>query len=185
MRIIFFETKLFDGYKLRSIYLSGYIAPAIALTTVFFILAISGFGCVKPETFPVEPIITQVEILPDTIKQTPFATNEQETKFTIRIHFTDGDGDIGQICPNPPNPNDPPCPEDNTFITDNRTEFTFKYKIPYLTPPGKNKTLQGYIDIEKNDGSCCLPVTPRGGPFPPKTEGVAPASRYYSLYRSN
>jgi len=75
-------------------------------------------SCNKEPTFPKEPQILYV-----TVNKTILNTGDDTDTLKIIFEFTDGDGDIGR-------------PENDTvpdvFITDNRTGFTYKYRLPLV-----------------------------------------------------
>ncbi|MEN8929492.1 MAG: hypothetical protein ABF258_05840 [Flavobacteriales bacterium] len=126
------------------------IRTKISLIAVIFVLVLS--SCLKPEEYPLEPIIEFERFV---------ATGDIGD---LVISFTDGDGDIG-------------LQESDTtgdFRSDNffhhnlfveyyekddalgwvkgktlaGDDIEFLYRIPYLTPSGKNKALKGEINVK-------------------------------------
>ena len=110
-------------------------------------------GCPDPPEYEIFPIVEFDE----------FYANGEVGFLTIA--FTDGDGDVGLT----PEMTDPPFDEgseyhNNLFVeyweyndaigewehaTDALNEpITFKYRIPWLTPTGKNKALKGTIQVK-------------------------------------
>ncbi len=71
----------------------------------------------------------------------------------LRVNFTDGDGDIGYPTSDASAPNDffviPTIDSSGIFtpLIVNDTILTFKYHIPYITPSGTDKSLNGIIQI--------------------------------------
>lgn len=71
-----------------------------------------------------EPPFSEVpQILSVTVNKTFINTDDDTDTLKIIFEFTDGDGDIGR-------------PENDTipdlYITDDRTEFTYKYRLPLV-----------------------------------------------------
>lgn len=108
-------------------------------------------SCLKPEEYPLEPIITYERFT---------ASNDSAT---LVVSFTDGDGDIGlnegdttgDFAPNK-------VFHYNLFVeyyekddalgwvkgqTLTGEDIEFLYRIPNLTPNGKNKALKGEIEV--------------------------------------
>ena len=127
----------------------------ITLVLSFFILAAT--SCLKPESFPNEPIIEFVDF-------TPFGDSGK-----LKFSFTDGDGDIGltqnQLSP----PFDTSSyyyynlyihyyekmngvwvrgtadPGGNNFPT--ADSITFAYRLENITPIGQNTALRGEVQV--------------------------------------
>ena len=73
---------------------------------------------------------------------------------TFRIKYTDGDGDLGENDPN----------AHNLYLTDNRVNITYEYRIRELAPAGSSLIIRGNIDVELKttaitDGSSSQNVT--------------------------
>ena len=73
---------------------------------------------------------------------------------TFRIKYTDGNGDLGENNPD----------VHNLFLTDNRVNVTYEYRIQELAPEGSSIIIQGHLDVELNstavtDGSNSQSVT--------------------------
>jgi hypothetical protein len=56
----------------------------------------------------------------------------------FKIKYTDGDGDLGE---NEPNKN-------NLFLTDNRVNVTYQYRIQQVAPSGSGIIVKGSFNIE-------------------------------------
>ena len=59
---------------------------------------------------------------------------------TFRVKYTDGDGDLGENNPD----------AHNLFLTDNRVNVTYEYRIQELAPSGSSIIIRGYINVELN-----------------------------------
>ncbi len=106
-------------------------------------------SCIQGQKYPDEP---QIEFVSYTFEDgMDILGNINVHLGLLTISFTDGDGDVGHF-------------QSETEATDifiyrigilNGSPVltdmdTLKFKIPYLTPEGQNKTLRGEIDIEIN-----------------------------------
>jgi hypothetical protein len=104
-------------------------------------------GCLKPEEFPPEPRIAFEDLL--------IYTNDSAS---LVISFTDGDGDIGLD----PSDTDPPFDTSsvwhhNLFVEYEelrngqwtQVEFLLPlyYRVPRITPSGRNRSLKGEIAV--------------------------------------
>ena len=117
----------------------------IITVTVFISVFISVFiiSCLKPPQFPETPEITFVSI------NTTQVQAESDSILMI-ISFKDGNGDIGST------DNDTST---NCYITDHRSgkpDYTYNYKIPFITPLGTTKDISGKININL-PGITCIP----------------------------
>jgi hypothetical protein len=108
-------------------------------------------SCLKPETFPLEPVIEF-----DSFRA-------MSDSGEIAISFTDGDGDLGlREGDTTGNFSADKTYHHNLFIDyfekdDNLgwvrgkdlagNDITFLYRIPYLTPNGNNKALKGVVKV--------------------------------------
>lgn len=115
-------------------------------TTIIYLSFISLLiiSCVKPPKFSETPEITFVSINDTSIMQ-------QTDSIRMTISFKDGDGDLGSKA------NDTST---NCFITDHRPgkpDYTYTYKIPYITPKGTTKDISGTVDINL-PGITCIPL---------------------------
>jgi hypothetical protein len=125
---------------------------------IILLLLVIAFGsCKKPETFPIEPVITFKSIY-----TTQNSLNYDATMFVL-LDFTDGDGDIGY---NDAGLNDAIFDDPNSIYYNNFKVKTYQWKngtwfsghpwdtidlsarIPYITPLVSNKTLKGEIKRE-------------------------------------
>jgi len=73
---------------------------------------------------------------------------------TFRIHYTDGDGDLGENN----------ADAHNLFLIDNRVNVTYEYRIQELAPSGSSLIIRGNLDVELKttaitDGSNSQSVT--------------------------
>ncbi len=121
----------------------------ISLFAILLIGIVS--SCLKPETFPLEPII----------KFDSFVAMSDSGE--IAISFTDGDGDVGLTRGDTTGEfSSSKTFHHNLFIEyyekdDNLgwkrgkdlagNDITFLYRVPYLTPNGNNKALKGVIKV--------------------------------------
>jgi len=90
-------------------------------------------GCSKEDTEEISPIpaIQFLSISPESVV-------EFTDPVTIRISYTDGDGDLGE--------NEPEVK--NLFVMDNRNQVTFQFRIPELAPEGAKIAITGELPIE-------------------------------------
>jgi hypothetical protein len=90
------------------------------------------FSCKKEEIPPISviPAIEFVDIFPKVVKA-------YQDSITIRIKYTDGDGDLGENSPI----------VKNCFVTDNRVSIEYEYRIKQLAPDNTNIAIQGELDI--------------------------------------
>ena len=103
-------------------------------------------GCLKPDDFPKEPMITYKSL----------TQHGDSASFTIA--FTDGDGDVGLNASDDQPPFDTASPYyHNLFLEYEElrngvwTQVNFvlplRYRIPRITPTGQNKALEGEIAV--------------------------------------
>ena len=110
------------------------------------------YGCPEPPKYPETPDIEFHDFVA-----------EGEIGY-LSISFTDGDGDIGLT----PEMVDPPFDTSNIYhynmfveywefndasgdwehVTINGLPVNFLYRVPYITPNGKNKALKGTIEVK-------------------------------------
>lgn len=123
---------------------------------IFILPLFALIACLKPKELPLEPVITSADFFPN-----PDSTG------TMIIGFTDGDGDVGLA----PGDTFPPYNTSSKFNfnlylnyyeyqngawvrlvnIDEETGDTinpFSYRIPVLETDGKDKTLEGEIEID-------------------------------------
>ena len=89
------------------------------------------FSCKKdPEKFAKIPSLEFVKI-------TPSVAAEFVDEVKITVVYRDKDGDIGE--------NDPEVK--NLFVTDNRNDVEYSFRIPELTPEGSEIAVEGNFEI--------------------------------------
>ncbi len=118
-------------YNLKSLY----------FVSVFLIIA-GVISCTKAPNFPPEPIISNLRINKEIIRQG--FSNQDTLLFTF--DFTDGDGDLGS--------------DDslNVYIIDNRDENVFEsFRIPFLPIEGAKNGIEGTITARANTTCCIFP----------------------------
>ncbi len=114
---------------------------SIFLFPVFFYLLLG--SCLRPPEFSETPVIEFVSINSTLIQQ-------EIDSIKMVISFKDGDGDLGSMV------NDTST---NCFITDHRPgkpDYTYTYKIPFITPKGTTKDISGTVTINL-PGITCIP----------------------------
>ena len=85
-----------------------------------------------------DPIATEV---PAIELESVSSTNVLEgDPLTFRIKYTDGDGDLGENNPD----------VHNLFLTDNRVNVTYEYRVKELAPEGSSIIIRGHLDVELN-----------------------------------
>lgn len=89
------------------------------------------WGCKKEEP----PFSTTPEISFKTV--TPSVAVAFKDSLTFEIMYKDGDGDLGENNAN----------VENLFLTDNRINLTYKYRIKQLAPDGDPIPIQGSLSI--------------------------------------
>jgi len=82
------------------------------------------------EPMSVVPAITFKSISPSTV-------NQFSDSLVIAIEYTDGDADLGQ--------NNTETP--NAFVTDQRNNIEYKFRIRQLAPDNANIAIKGVLDI--------------------------------------
>ena len=125
--------------------MNRFIAPAL-----YSVLISLSFACKKSESFPPQPIITQVSISLNT-----------DVTGTLFIEFTDGDGDLGLNMTNDTLGDFHPDSingknlllgyferENGVWVRNLTVEESFKFRIERLESRGKNKALQGSIAVD-------------------------------------
>ncbi len=101
------------------------------------------FSCLKPPQFSETPEINFVSINSTNVM-------EQTDSIKMVIGFKDGDGDLGVHQDDT---------STNCFITDIRPgkpDYTYGYRIPFITPNGTVKDISGQISISL-PGITCIP----------------------------
>lgn len=116
----------------------------IALPPALLLLLLA--ACTRPETFPPEPSIGFLSF------------TQQGDSASLTITFTDGDGDIGLDPDDVQPPFDPPSPWHNNLFLDYQEyrngewvpvelALPLRYRVPRITPSGRNKALKGEISV--------------------------------------
>ncbi len=100
---------------------------------VYFFVLLCGFSSCKkdPALMDIVPAIEMISI-------SPTVANEYADAVIITIHYTDGDGDLGENS----------ASAKNCFVTDNRIGITSSYRIRQLSPDGASIPIKGNLDIE-------------------------------------
>lgn len=88
------------------------------------------FSCEKDEELSNVPQISFVSISPTTAE-------EFVDEITIKISYFDANGDLGE--------NDPDVK--NLFLTDNRNNITYQYRIQQLAPNNATIAIEGNLNI--------------------------------------
>lgn len=88
------------------------------------------FSCQKDEEISNVPQISFVSISPSTAE-------EFIDEITIKISYFDANGDLGENDPN----------VKNLFLTDNRNNITYQYRIQQLAPDNATIAIEGDLDI--------------------------------------
>lgn len=116
--------------------------PEMNKTIVILGCLLGFFACIKPPSYPIEPVIEFVGLSKNVIQQSTL----NEDSITINFTFTDGDGDLGD--------ND----SINIFVTDTRQDFIAnKFRIPYIPPEGAANGISGEVSIVTYSTCCIFP----------------------------
>jgi len=97
---------------------------------ILLILPILFFSCEKDDLKSPVPLLEFISITPEIAK-------EYEDEIIITISYFDGDGDLGENDPN----------VKNLFLTDNRNNITYEFRIQQLSPDNSTITIEGNLDI--------------------------------------
>ena len=114
---------------------------------LFAAFAFAFTGCKKDEA--IDSNVPTIEL------ESVSSTNVLEgDPLTFKIKYTDGDGDLGENNPD----------AHNLFLTDNRVNVTYEYRIQELSPSGSTIIIRGHLNVELNstaitDGSNSQSVT--------------------------
>jgi hypothetical protein len=105
------------------------------IKNIFYCLIFLSFISCKDDDSEVSntPILEFVDITPSSI-------TEFQEEVTLTIKYKDGDGDLGE--------NDPDIK--NLFITDQRNNVQYSYRIPQLSPSGSSITIEGNLEVDLN-----------------------------------
>ena len=122
------------------------------LRFTFYVFICVIFSCKKDApVYTNTPAIEFVSVAPTTVTQ-------YKDSITFTISYKDGDGDLGQNDPN----------VTNLFLTDNRINITYNFRIPQLAPDNANIIIKGNLSVVlKNTGI---------------TDGSASQTATYSIY---
>jgi hypothetical protein len=112
-------------------------APSFSLShflafTLSFLLVL--FSSCKKDN-PLESTTPAINI--ESVSSTNIKEGDQ---LTFRISYSDGDGDLGENNPD----------ATNLFLTDNRVNVTYKYRIKQLSPNGSTIIIKGFLNIDLN-----------------------------------
>lgn len=113
-------------------------------------------SCISPQQYPNEPHIE--------FSRYSVAQGVDQQPLSVYLNFTDGDGDIGVSDDVEPGKSYSFCnPPDSGMISDAAYSIFFRntkdsfcltpYKLPYISPQGKYKSLKGEIEL-KLTASC-------------------------------
>ena len=97
---------------------------------ILLILPILFFSCEKEDLKSPVPLLEFISI-------TPEIAQEYEDEIIITISYFDVDGDLGENDPN----------VKNLFLTDNRNNITYEFRIQQLSPDNSTITIEGNLDI--------------------------------------
>jgi len=96
------------------------------------------FGLLFSQCKKDEPVATET---PSIELESISSTNVLEgDPLTFRIKYTDGDGDLGENNPD----------VHNLFLTDNRVNITYEYRVQELAPEGSSIIIRGHLDVKLN-----------------------------------
>ncbi len=125
------------------------------LLLFFTLLALGVSSCIDPPTYPVEPEIEFLSISRDTI-------DEIVDTFSVRVSFTDGDGDLGFSQSQLNEDGDTSCTGANVdncdstcffngttsiIVIDKRTNCFVPFNLPEIPPKGSSAAISGTITI--------------------------------------
>lgn len=71
---------------------------------------------------------------------TPSSTTEFQEEVTLVIKYKDGNGDLGENN----------ADVKNLYITDQRNDVVYSFRIPQLSPTGSSVAIEGNLDIDLN-----------------------------------
>ena len=112
--------------RLRTIFIS------VIKYIVAFAIYIHLSSCKKDE-----PLISNTPAI-EFVSVTPASYTEYSGEITFTISYKDGDGNLGENNPD----------VKNLFLTDNRNNVTYQYRIQQLSPDGSTIAIQGNIKIK-------------------------------------
>lgn len=100
---------------------------------IYLLLGFSIFSACKKTDTPISntPYIEFVSVNPKSIL-------EYEKTIVFTLFYQDGDGDLGENT----------ADIKNLFLTDNRNNITYEYRIGQLAPENANIAIQGNLNIE-------------------------------------
>ena len=88
-------------------------------------------SCQKDD--PVYNNIPEIEL----ISATPSTVKQYKDSIVFVISYKDGDGDLGENS----------ADAKNLFLTDNRINITYDYRIPQLSPDGSHIIIKGQLSV--------------------------------------
>ena len=110
-----------------------WIKMRLSLYSILLSICLVFFSCKKEETPApsLAPEIKFVNVYPETVK-------EYNDKLEFTFIYSDPDGDLGENNAN----------VSNLFLTDNRNQVIYKYRIKQLAPENSNVKITGVLSIE-------------------------------------
>ena len=87
-----------------------------------------------------ENIISAIPLI-EFISVGPSQFIEYQSTLTFTISYRDGDGNLGENNPD----------VTNLFLTDNRNNVTYKYRVQQLAPEGSSIAIEGKLNIVLNN----------------------------------
>ncbi len=115
---------------------------------LFLIIGLSVFSCKTPPRYPAEPAISYLRAEQ---YETVDILGQKGRNLKLIFHVIDGDGDIGS---NDNIDNDMFLTlyknENGQMVIDTAASKLYKYRIPYATPLGQDKTLDASISVDIN-----------------------------------
>jgi hypothetical protein len=103
------------------------------ILTILPLAGLMAFGCKKKDSELPHSPIPSIEIL----SVSPGTIQENADSIRFEIHYTDGDGDLGENHPD----------ARNLYIIDNRIGLAEAFRIPQLAPTGASIAIEGTLNI--------------------------------------
>ncbi len=118
-----------------------------------YLILLLGFcslqACLQPPEYPSEPEIEYIGLNKTMVRQG--SAGAQPDTLTIRIAYTDGDGDIGA-------PSEGEF-QNNVVYIDNRNDLPSRVSVPFIPSLGLGNGISGQISFDiltTNFGMCCI-----------------------------